>query len=100
MECLRPEPEPDRAGEPDRPLAGIFLQGVPARAGAGIDIRYRGMVYAGHYVDSLGIGFVMMLNDRWPLLGAAGTGLFGHWGAPASRQGALILEQYPCSLPF
>jgi hypothetical protein len=31
--------------------------------GFGLDIRYRGVVYEGHYVNSLGIGLVIMYND-------------------------------------
>jgi hypothetical protein len=31
--------------------------------GFGFDIRYRGVVYDGHYVNSLGIGVVFMFND-------------------------------------
>ncbi|MDR2808060.1 MAG: hypothetical protein LBB43_03535 [Spirochaetaceae bacterium] len=31
--------------------------------GWGIDIRYRGMVYDEHYVNSIGIGLVFMFND-------------------------------------
>jgi hypothetical protein len=31
--------------------------------GGGIAIRYRGVVYEGHYVNSLGIGMVWMFNN-------------------------------------
>ncbi|MDR2151173.1 MAG: hypothetical protein LBO67_10310 [Spirochaetaceae bacterium] len=31
--------------------------------GLGIDIRYRGVVYDGHYVNALGIGIVFMFNE-------------------------------------
>ncbi|MDR1216306.1 MAG: LPP20 family lipoprotein [Treponema sp.] len=32
-------------------------------SGVGLDLRYRGVVYEGHYVNSLGIGFVTMFDD-------------------------------------
>jgi hypothetical protein len=56
-------------------MQGVFDKGFMTGAGfdagialtwdgPGLDIRYRGVVYEGHYVNSLGIGFVWMSNDR------------------------------------
>jgi TolB-like protein len=55
-------------------MKGVFSKGLTTGAGFdaglaltwdgfGLEIRYRGVVYEGHYVNSLGIGFVMMFND-------------------------------------